>query len=502
VRSGAVPGRIRAVRFETVADVSPSKTRAAACILLLAGCARAPATAFAAPNLIANPGFETAGPSATVFSDSLPDLAAWQTTSGGFTLAAGLLTSTGAGSTSDVAVVRNSQDYQDGTLTVRGIPLAVVPQLTGGAVVRYRDASNFYLCGLTKNAVVVQRRLAGVDTVLATSAYDPLVNATYTITATVTGSQITCGFSDGTATATASAADASFPTGMIGVAAINSNPTQVRQMRFLQPVTMAAAAPQSWTGIGVLSGRPGLVPDRVAPANSGTSYLQLFGGSGTFSGYSQQATVAAAGSSTYTLSAAISTESVSGGAKVIAIESGGTTTTLATVAGSSAWSVYSTTFTTQPGTTWITVRLRLDGSGRARFDDLSLSVSPVVALSLSASSVDFGGVDPLSSPFDLTPALSATTTANLAWALSVQGSGDFADGTGKTYPLARLGWRLNGGGGAYAPLSTSAQSVTTGAANTPSGTAVPIDFRLQVTYADPVSSQPFHTTLTYIATTP
>jgi len=442
------------------------------------------------------------GSSATMFSDSLPDLTAWQIAAGGFTLSLGLLTSTGAGSSNDLAVVRNSQDYQDGTLTVRATPLIVVPQLVGGALVRYRDASNFYLCGLTKNQVVLQRRLAGTDTVLASAAYTPVALTTYTIAATATGSQITCGFSDGTATASVTATDTSFTSGMIGVGSINTQPTQVRQMRFAQPVTMAVAAPQSWTGIGVLAGRPGMVPDRIAPANSGAAYLQLFGGSATFSGYSQQATIAAAGSSTYTLSAAIRSEAVSGGAKVIAIESGGTTTTLTSVTGTTAWTMYSTTFTTQPGTTWITVRLRLDGSGRASFDDLELSISPSVSLWLSAGSVDFGGVDPLSSPFVLAPALSATVTANLAWALSAQGSGDFADGTGKTYPLARLGWRLNGSGSAYAPFTTAAQAVTTGAANTPSGTSVPIDFRLQVTYADPVSSQPFQTTLTYIATTP
>jgi hypothetical protein len=460
-----------------------------------------PANAVAAPNLISNPGFETSGSSTTVFSDPLPDFTAWQTTSGGFILSAGVLTSTGTKATTDLAVVRNSQDYQDGTLTVRVSQPTVVAQLVGGAVVRYRDASNFYLCGLNKSAVVVQRRMAGTDTVLASAAYTAVALTTYTLTATVTGSQVKCVVSDGSTTATATATDASFASGMIGIASINTM-TATRQTRFTQPVTMAAAAPQSWTGIGLLAGRPGMVPDRIAPANSGTAYLQLFGGAGTFSGYSQQATITAAASTAYTLSAAIRTEAVSGGAKVIAIESGGTTTTLASVTGTSAWAVYSTTFTTQPGTTWITVRLRLDGTGRASFDDLVLSVAPSVSLALSASSVDFGGVDPLSSPFVLTPALSATTTANLAWALSVQGSGDFADGTGKTYPLVRLGWRLNGGAGAYAALSTSTQAVTAGAANTPSGTAVPIDFRLQVTYADPVSSQPFHTTLTYIATTP
>jgi hypothetical protein len=461
-----------------------------------------PPSASAAPNLIANPGFETSGSSATMFSDTLPDFTAWQTASGGFTLSGGALTSTGAGSSTDLAVVGNSQDYQDGTLTVRATPLAVTPQLVGGAVVRYRDAANFYVCGLTKNQVVVQRRLAGTDSVLASAVYAPVALTTYTITATVSGGQITCGFSNGTATATVTATDTSFASGMIGVASINSNPSQVRQMQFAQPVTMTAAAPASWSGLGVLAGRPGMVADRIAAANSGAAYLQLFGGAGTFSGYSQQATIAAAGSSTYTLSAAIRSEAVSGGAKVIAIESGGTTTTLATVSGTTPWTVYSTTFTTQPGTTWITVRLRLDGSGRASFDDLSLSISPSVSLSLSAGSVDFGGVDPLSSPFDLTPALSATVSANLAWALSVLGTGNFADGTGKSYPLGRLGWRLNGSAAAYTPFSTTAQAVTAGAASTPTGIAVPIDFRLQVTYADPVSSQPFQTTLTYIATTP
>jgi len=37
---------------------------------------------------------------------------------------------------------------------------------------------------------------------------------------------------------------------------------------------------------------------------------------------------------------------------------------------------------------------------------------------------------------------------------------------------------------------------------TAAGTANPIDYRLQVTYPDPVSTQPFSTPLTYIATTP
>ena len=175
--------------------------------------------------------------------------------------------------------------------------------------------------------------------------------------------------------------------------------------------------------------------------------------------------------------------------------------TLASVSGTTAWTVYSTSFTTDAGTTSVTIRLQLDGSGRASFDGLSLSITPAVTLALSASSVDFGGVDPISSPFVLAPALTATVTSNTTWSLSLAGSGNFADGTGKTFPLAQLGWRLNGGT-TYTAASTTAQTVTTGVATGSSGTANPIDFRLQVTYADPVSSQPFQTTLTYTATTP
>jgi len=110
-------------------------------------------------------------------------------------------------------------------------------------------------------------------------------------------------------------------------------------------------------------------------------------------------------------------------------------------------------------------------------------------------------VDPLSSPFTLNRAATATVTSNSNWALSLQGAGNFSDGTGKTFPLSQLGWRVNGGA-SFAPLSTAAQAVTSGAPNTPAGTGTPLDFQLQVTYADPVSSQPFNTTVTYTATTP
>jgi hypothetical protein len=461
----------------------------------------APGAADAA-NLIANPGFESAGTSGTVFSDTLPDLAAWQVTSGSFVLAGGSLTSNGLGTSTDLAVVANSQDYQDGSLSATVVPITISPQEVGGLVVRYQDTANFFLCALTKNAVVVQRRLAGADTVIATAAYTPAAGSSYTVTATATGSTISCrAVGPGGVSATATATDTHLPAGMIGLAAINSNSSQQRQARFTQPVTMTAAVPQSWNGPGVLAGRPGLIADHVAPANSGSGYLQLFGGAGTFSGDAQQASIAVSGGTSYTLSAAIRTDAVSGAAKVLAIEPDGTTTTLASVSGTTAWTVYSTTVTTQPTTSSLTVRLQLNGSGRASFDDLSLSVTPAVSLSVSTSSVDFGAVDPLSSPFTLANTSRATVTSNTTWALSLQGAGDFSDTTGKTFPLSRLGWRVNGSG-SFTAVTTTAQSVASGSSNAPSGTTTPLDFQLQVTYADPVSSQPFTTTITYIATTP
>jgi hypothetical protein len=468
----------------------------------VAGGVLLPAGAARAANLIANPGFETAGSTGTVFSDTLPDLAAWQITSGNFTLAGGSLTSQGFGPSTDAAVVRNSQDFQDGTLSMTMVAITVAPQETAGLIVRYQDPSNFYLCGLTKNTLLIQRRLAGTDTVIGSTGFTSAAGSSYAVSVTATGPSLTCKVTGpGGTSATATATDTSFAQGMIGIAAINSNPSQLRQTKFSQPATMAAVVPQSWTGPLGLAGRPGLIPDRVVPANSGSAYLQLFGGSGAFAEYAQQASIAVVGGTSYTISAALRTDAVSGSAKVLVIEPSGTTTTLASIAGTTAWTVYAATFTTQPATTSVTVRLQLNGSGRASFDDLSLTITPSVSLSVSSSSVDFGGVDPLSSPFTLNRAATATVTSNSDWALSLQGAGNFSDGTGKTFPLSQLGWRVNGGG-AFAPVSTTSQAVMSGAPNIPVGTATPLDFQLQVTYVDPVSSQPFNTTVTYTATTP
>ena len=93
-------------------------------------------------------------------------------------------------------------------------------------------------------------------------------------------------------------------------------------------------------------------------------------------------------------------------------------------------------------------------------------------------------------------------TANTDWQLTVAGDGDFADGTGETFPLSRLEWRVNGSGATFAPFATAGAFVSSGAATPVTGTATPLDLRLQVTYQDSISPVPFQTGLTYIATTP
>jgi len=180
----------------------------------------------------------------------------------------------------------------------------------------------------------------------------------------------------------------------------------------------------------------------------------------------------------------------------------GATTTLGGASGTTPWTVYATSFTTRSNTTSVTVRPTVNGLGRGSFDDLSLGIAPQVSLSLSSGSVEFGTVDPLSSPFTRPSALTATVTSNAPWSLTVAGSGDFGDGLGKIFPLARLGWRLGASTGVFTPLSTAAMTVTSGGATSSSGAASPLDMQLTVTYADPISANSFQTSLTYIALTP
>jgi hypothetical protein len=464
-------------------------------------CSAVPASA--ATNLVANPGFETQGAAQTVFSDTLPDGAAWRSVSGGFTYAGNAITSFGAAGTTDVAMVQYSQDWSDTTNTVTTTPLATSANLVGGPMLRWQSGVGFYGCGVRSGALVIQRRSSNTDTVLGSTNMTVHAGTAYRISFSATGSTLTCSAAPaaGGGTTSLSRTDTALTSGADGTFAVNDT-NQTRQFRFTSP-SVTAAVPGGWSTIVPTAGRPGLVPDRVAAANTGAESLQLFGGDASFGGYAGQ-TIAVTPSTTYLLEAAISTIALtSGTARVVVTESpSGVTTTLRAVAGTTPWTVYTTSFTTRPDTTSVTVRPTVNGLGRGSFDDLFLGVAPQVSLALSSGAVEFGPVDPLSSPFTRPSALTATVASNVPWALTVAGSGDFGDGLGKTFPLDRLGWRLGGSTSAFTPLSTTAATVTSGNATTSSGVANPLDMQLTVTYADPISDNFFQTSLTYIALTP
>jgi hypothetical protein len=472
---------------------------ASACLVL--ACAAVPASA--ATNLIVNPSFETQGSVQTVFSDTIPDGDAWRSASGGFTYGGNAITSFGVANTTDVAIIQYSQDWSDSTITATTTPLATSANLVGGAMLRWQSGVGFYGCGVRSGALVIQRRSSSTDTVLGTTGMSVQANTSYRVVFSANGSTLTCSATPtaGGGTTSLSRTDTELTSGADGTFAVNGT-NQTRQFRFSAP-SVTAAVPSGWSTIVPTAGRPGLVPDRVAAANSGAESLQLFGGDDSFGGYVGQ-TVAVSPSTTYLLEAAISTIALaSGTARVVVTESpGGTTTTLGNASGTTPWTIYTTTFTTRSNTTSVTVRPTVNGLGRGSFDDLSLGVAPQISLSLSTGSIEFGTVDPLSSPFTRTSALTTTVTSNAPWSLTVAGSGDFGDGLGKVFPLGRLGWRLGGSTGAFTPLSTTATTVNSGNATTSTGMASPLDMQLTVTYADPVSANSFQTSLTYIALTP
>ena len=472
------------------------------CAAVLTVGAAVPASA--APNLVTNGGFETWGSNRLVFSDTFPDLTAWTTTLGAYTgPTGGAITSRGNPGTTDIVTVASSQDTADVSLQVTETPVVVQPQMDAGPIVRYQNANNFYGCALTKGSLLAWKRLSGTDTTLSSTAFTSVANTAYKVTAAVVGSTLTCSAvpaAGGTA-ATVSATDSSFASGQFGLFAKNENGGPIRQTRFSAPIA-SGPVPSGWSALNATAGRPGLVPDQVAAANAGSRSLQVFSNSPLWSGNSEQ-TVAVVANSPYTLQAAISTSAVVGLAEVVAVEQpSGHTTVLGPVLGTTGWTLFSNSFTTQPTTTSVIIRPLIQGSGRANFDDISLTGASTVDLQLSSSGVDFGPVDPITATYTLTSAETATVTANADWVLATSGSGDFADGTGESFPLAQLAWHPNGSAAAYTAFTTAAATVTTGTATPATGTAVPVDLRLQVTYADPPSSQPFQTTLTYIATTP
>jgi hypothetical protein len=360
---------------------------------------------------------------------------------------------------------------------------------------------------VTSNALQLVKRVNGVDTVLKTAAMTVTAGLPGWLRMTGSGSSLTCtAYSDtngvlGTQIASLTATDTAYDDGGVGMYSTNTTTTAGKVMTFKTP-QMSAVSPASWSALTIAAGRPGEVPDQVTTPTGGNESLRLFSGATTYDGSVSQSGIAVAKSTPYTISAQIATSGLSTAAQaqVQVIESpSNTTTILSNSLANSAFTLNSFTFTTQATTTSVTIKVRLVGKGVANFDDLSLSVAPTVSLSLSTTAVSLGTISPLTSPITLLNATTATVVSNAGWTLVTSGSGAFSDGAGHTIPLSELAWRRNGTT-AFTPFSTTAATVTTGAATT--GTAVPLDYRLTSTYTDPASTAPYSTTVTYIATTP
>ena len=477
---------------------------------LTAAVVLSPAAAFAATNLIQNPGFETLGTTTqTMFSDTLADMSAWTVTSGGATASGGVLTPTGARKTSDIAVITGSDHTTNGTFQVQGIPTNVVAGLSGGLVFRYQGTGSFYACTVTSNALQLVERDNGVDTVLKSSAMSVQAGLPGWLRVTATGSSLTCAAysnsnnAPATLIASVTTTDTTYTYGAVGVYDTNTTNRAGKMLTFDNP-TITGTGSASWGALTFSVGTPGETVDTVQP-NTGTTSLRLYAGASTDDGYVAQTGIAVTANSTYTLSASIATAGLSAasGAQVIAIESpSNTQTVLSSSSATAGYTFYSTTFTTRTNTTSVAIRVRLLGAGTANFDDLSLAAANTVTLALNTATVGLGTISPLTSPLTLLSATTATVVSNAGWTLAALGTGPFTDGAGgHSIALSALAWRRNGTT-TFTPFTTTATTVTTGNATTASGVATPVDYRLTVGYSDPASSTPYSTTITYVATTP
>lgn len=126
---------------------------------------------------------------------------------------------------------------------------------------------------------------------------------------------------------------------------------------------------------------------------------------------------------------------------------------------------------------------------------VSFQNQAAVQVSLSASSVNLGLLDPLQ-VYTFPNATTATVSSNAAWTLTVKGSGSFSDGAGNTIPDGRMTVKQ---GSWVDTLSGTAQTIGTGLQP---GAAMPIEYDMQLAWNDPIGTAAYTDTLTYTASTP
>jgi hypothetical protein len=109
----------------------------------------------------------------------------------------------------------------------------------------------------------------------------------------------------------------------------------------------------------------------------------------------------------------------------------------------------------------------------------AFSVSPITTLSTSSSSLTFNNVNPLTSNYYKTGAMTLNISANKSYDIKVSGS-SLSGATGNTLPIGNLSVKLSSSG-SYVPITSTGITLSSSSPYT-TGTTVTLDFKLTVPF--------------------
>jgi len=491
--------------------------------------------------------FETAGVQATAnsFQDIFADLNAWTIASGTGTVAANTLTSGGANGTNNLFTLDNSSAYKDFTYEAMVSDGSKNNSHRVGLVFRALDLSNGYQVVLHNDRVDVEEVVAGTRAQLQTNAFTYTAGTFYWLKVVTNGTSITASIaadssgSPGVYTNFTAITDASFASGLMGLTNFNES-GGTRTGRFQKP-RVSIVLPADWNAIIQTTGRPGVIWDRTTAAHGGTGSLQIFSGDGAYQGYSAQTTNnTVLPGVPYSVTGWIKTTSVSTGGsdgaqvQIIELPSNTTTNLNTKVTGTTAWTQFTlgSLLQLQDTTTSVQVRVFLQGSGTANFDDIAFASALKMTISTITSAFGAGlapdGVtsDQAVVGVGYTDATGAyyvrdrngsafavmiTVRSSKAWdgnVLATENSGT----AGATIAGGSLRWKLGDlanltdaqAGTAFSTTSntsvfTTASSCLSGSAKQPGTCTFNYDYSLRVLWTDTPGT--FSSSLTYTAIT-
>ncbi|HEV8636563.1 MAG TPA: hypothetical protein VG370_20275, partial [Chloroflexota bacterium] len=400
--------------------------------------------------IVADGGLESAGPTgAPYFDDNLTDPTAFQFSSGNGSTSGGVLTTNGTVGFPglDAWTVANSDDLTDFTWIAAVNPTADSANLYAGLQFRWQNASNYYgwVIQPGTNNVLLVKSSGGSFTTLQTNSYATGANTWYWLRIVASGSGFTGSIAPATGAGGGPGAWTQFATytdaapiayGRVGMGNAVFGATPI-PARYKGP-SLRGTLPSGWSSAGVqqVTGRPGAMWDgRSGTAQAGARSLQLFSADVMNVGYLARTGLAVAGNTTHAVEGWIKTASVTSpanGASIVVVESpSGIQTTIGGVTGTTAWTLQTGSFTTQPTTTSIELRLYLKGSGAANFDGLAVTAvgAPPVPPPPPSPPPPTGSQHTL---YGLTQAVTYGSTSNLANSVvQPQGfDGGFASATG------------------------------------------------------------------------